>query len=118
MATAEDLVRINGQAHEILKRVANGSLEAGSVRKTLQSIIEGRLSYGFEDSRVAARVTVPDGMVFVIQRNNGYAAYGQGQTLVTTRTPHELREGEHVKVRFLGRVHRVVNSGGAPSLRS
>ena len=38
--TIEDLVRIDGQAHEILKRVGNGSLDAGDVRRAFQSIIE------------------------------------------------------------------------------
>lgn len=44
MATAEELVRINGQAHEILKRVGNDSLDALTARKALQDIIEGKHS--------------------------------------------------------------------------
>jgi hypothetical protein len=48
MATTDELVRIDGQAHEILKRVGNGSLDARSVRKAMQAIIEGKLP---EDSQ-------------------------------------------------------------------
>lgn len=49
MATAEQLVRINGQAHEIIKRVANGSLDVQAVRQALQQIIEKKPSV--QDSR-------------------------------------------------------------------
>ena len=42
MTTTEDLVRIDGQHHEILKRVGNGSLDPEEVRGALQRIIEGR----------------------------------------------------------------------------
>ncbi len=48
MATAEDLVRIDGQAHEILKRVGNGSLDSQRVRKALQEIIEGKSAERFD----------------------------------------------------------------------
>jgi hypothetical protein len=41
MATPEDLVRINAQGHEILKRVGNGSLDPVLVRQALQRIIVG-----------------------------------------------------------------------------
>jgi hypothetical protein len=42
MATAQDIVGLNGQAQEILKRAGNGSLEVSKVRKAFQAIIEGR----------------------------------------------------------------------------
>jgi hypothetical protein len=43
MATTEELVRISGQSHEIIKRVGNGSLDARNVREALQLIIEGKM---------------------------------------------------------------------------
>lgn len=50
MATATDLdlIRIHGQCHEIMKRIANGSLNESNVRKALQYIIEGKFP---EDAR-------------------------------------------------------------------
>ena len=43
MATAQDIVDLDAQAHEILKRAGNGSLEVADIRRGFQLIIEKRL---------------------------------------------------------------------------
>lgn len=67
MATTEELVRIDGQAHEILKRVGNGSLDSRSVRKALQDIIEGKLS---QDARFDGKLLLLGDQLDLLRRYN------------------------------------------------
>jgi len=62
-ATAQDIVSLDGQAHEILKRVGNGSLEVVDVRRGLQLIIEKRLGEPSAPGRAAARFISPTAQV-------------------------------------------------------
>lgn len=59
MAAAEDVVRLYGQAHEIIKRVVNDSLTVQEVRQAFQRLLERKSTvnrsitqYGIEDRTV------------------------------------------------------------------
>ncbi len=67
MATTDEMVRISGQSHEIMKRVGNGSLDARSVRKALQDIIEGKLS---QDARFEGKLLMLGNQLDLLRRYN------------------------------------------------
>ena len=74
MATTEELVRISGQAHEILKRVGNDSLAASDVRRALQDIIEGKFgqSEPIQEMFVSADIQLANVRRWNEERNWGF----------------------------------------------
>lgn len=72
MATTTDLdlIRIHGQCHEIMKRIANGSLNERNVRKALQDIIEGKFSEDARFDRYASKLVSAFDWLTVLRRYN------------------------------------------------